>query len=519
MKLPQVVTLMTLTAAVAIEPSGVGQRHRRAARRERHQRKGKGGPSPDDHVQLLEQPLDHYDRSPKAAANTWQQRYWVNTTFYDANPDRANAPVFLCVGGESDPMHDDILITGEEHCALMLTAAAEHGALVAAVEHRFYNPKDAYPVADLSVDNLRFLSSTQAQADLAAFHLHLSTAMDLTDSNRWVTWGGSYPGVMAAWTRYKYPHLFYAAVSSSAPVENIANMEGYNNVVAKAIADEAIGGSEECLSVVKASFSQIGDMLVTQEGRASLMASFNVSTDGPSGADPLSDPLNQEEFTTDLSYLPYSQSNDPSSDSLEDNGALTCAVLLDESNGEPLEGLVALKNAVYGTDAMGVEYADSIAYMADESLDGNSDTDVFCERCWFYQTCTEVGFYQTCDPDSACPFTSTPWVNTLSMNLDLCTLTFGISNTSVLSNVDTSNAQYGGRSPDIDRILYVNGADDPWSSQSILESSTVHDLPAIVVEGASHHPWTHPSLDSDQQSVKDARVAIRAQVSAWLALA
>jgi len=82
---------------------------------------------------------------------------------------------------------------------------------------------------------------------------------------------------------------------------------------------------------------------------------------------------------------------------------------------------------LYGTGAMGVEYADSVAYMADESLDGNSDTDVFCERCWFYQTCTEVGFYQTCDPDSACPFTSTPWVNTLSMNLDLCTLTFGIS--------------------------------------------------------------------------------------------
>ena len=162
MKLPQVVTLMTLTAAVAIEPSGVGQRHRRAARRERHQRKGKGGPSPDDHVQLLEQPLDHYDRSPKAAANTWQQRYWVNTTFYDANPDRANAPVFLCVGGESDPMHDDILITGEEHCALMLTAAAEHGALVAAVELFFafpYKPLVHNGVMQLL---LCLLSSTEA---------------------------------------------------------------------------------------------------------------------------------------------------------------------------------------------------------------------------------------------------------------------------------------------------------------------------------------------------------------------
>jgi len=268
---------------------------------------------------------------------------------------------------------------------------------------------------------------------------------------------------------------------------------------------------------VKASFATIGDMLGTKDGRASLMAKFNVSTDA--STDPLSDPLNQEEFTTDLSYLPYSQSNDPASQSLEDNVALTCALLLDEPSQDPLERLVALKNAVYGTNAMGVEYDDTIAFMKDETLDGASDTDVFCERCWFYQTCTEVGFYQTCDPDSDCPFTSSPWVNTLSMNLDLCTHAFGISNTSVLANVETSNGQYGGRTPDIDRILYVNGADDPWSSQSIVVSSTTHDLPAIVVEGASHHPWTHPPLDTDQQTVKDARVAIRQQVSAWLALA
>ena len=62
----------------------------------------------------------------------------------------------------------------------------------------------------------------------------------------------------------------------------------------------------------------------------------------------------------------------------------------------------------------------------------------------------------------------------------------------------------------------MNGADDPWSSQSITHNSTTHDLPAIVVDGASHHPWTHPAKDTDQQSVKDARVAIRAHVSTWL---
>ena len=73
-------------------------------------------------------------------------------------------------------------------------------------------------------------------------------------------------------------------------------MEGYNNVVAKAIADPLIGGNDECLGVVQQSFATIGTMLQTAETRAQLVLMFNVSTDGDD--DPLADPLNQEEFTT-----------------------------------------------------------------------------------------------------------------------------------------------------------------------------------------------------------------------------
>jgi hypothetical protein len=42
-------------------------------------------------------------------------------------------------------------------------------------------------------------------------------------------------------------------------------------------------------------------------------------------------------------------------------------------------------------------------------------------------------------------------------------------------------------------------------------------LPTMMVQGASHHAWTHPARPSDQPSVAAARVAIAAQVDAWLA--
>lgn len=78
---------------------------------------------------------------------------------------------------------------------------------------------------DLSTDNLRFLSSRQALADLAHFRTMIAKARGLTD-RKWVAFGGSYPGSLAAWFRLKYPHLVHASVATSAPVYATVNFPG-----------------------------------------------------------------------------------------------------------------------------------------------------------------------------------------------------------------------------------------------------------------------------------------------------
>lgn len=77
----------------------------------------------------------------------------------------------------------------------------------------------------MTVQNLKYLSSEQALADLANFIQSMTAQYQLTN-NKWIIFGGSYAGAMAAWLRLKYPHLAYGAVSSSGPVLAQVNFKG-----------------------------------------------------------------------------------------------------------------------------------------------------------------------------------------------------------------------------------------------------------------------------------------------------
>lgn len=138
---------------------------------------------------------------------------------------------------------------------------------------------------------------------------------------------------------------------------------------------------------------------------------------------------------------------------------------------------------------------------------------VHAERSWIYQTCTEYGFYQTCEVGSNCPYTQ--GLHTLDVDMDICKQAFNITAAEVSKQVQYTNAMYGGLNFQSTRILFPNGQIDPWHALGILTPPNPQE-PVLWVKGASHHFWTHPSLPTDSAEVNAAREVIWNQVDAWL---
>lgn len=121
--------------------------------------------------------------------------------------------------------------------------AEQYGGLVIELEHRFYGA--SFPTENASTENLRYLSSEQALADLAWFQLYAQKKLNVGPNAKWVTYGGSYAGALAAFARRKYSSI-HAAVSASGPVQAQYDFEGYMDQVTESLGMAKVGGSEQC---------------------------------------------------------------------------------------------------------------------------------------------------------------------------------------------------------------------------------------------------------------------------------
>lgn len=176
----------------------------------------------------LDVPVDHFHNDTRYAPHTsavFPLRYW-----FDARHLRPGGPVFLLAGGET---------SGEDRLpflqkGILSQLAAATGGLAVVLEHRYYG--GSWPVANLTTESLRFLSTDQALADAAYFARNVRFPglevkghdSDLTaPETAWIAYGGSYAGAFVAFLRKLYPETFWGAISSSGVTEAIEDYWEY----------------------------------------------------------------------------------------------------------------------------------------------------------------------------------------------------------------------------------------------------------------------------------------------------
>jgi pimeloyl-ACP methyl ester carboxylesterase len=428
-----------------------------------------------DGAKYMNQTLDHFD-----PYNTgyFQQKYYVNQSLY-----KPGGPVFFMLGGEG-PISPAYL-SGH----FILNNYAElYNALLVTLEHRFYG--ETIPNNSSTTQNLQFLSSAQALADAATFREKIQLDLALPADTKWIVFGGSYSGALSAWARLKYPHLFYGAISASAPVLAQLNFPEYMEVVQASV-------GPQCAHIISDATRQMENLLNSAAGRVQLTRAFNSCTN-------LTSVLNDQiTFLSGVSdpfcgVVQYSWDNNKYQ--LYNITGMCAQLEQDAAKDGALEAVANFVLANAGQECMVTDYKSMIEEMLPTS-DG---------RSWTYQTCREFGFYQTGDSSNQ-PFSR---LISLDYYLQQCEDMFGIKG--MKPNIDWTNDDYGAKGIKTSNTVFTDGSVDPW--HILGETTTVEGSSNIVVyiSGTAHCADLYPPRASDLPALKYARKIQQQFIGEWL---
>ncbi|KAK3589932.1 hypothetical protein CHS0354_034949 [Potamilus streckersoni] len=440
------------------------------------------------------QRLDHFNG---ADIRIWSQRYFVNDTFY-----KDGGPIFLMIGGEgtADPIW---MVEGA-----WIDYARQHSAICFMVEHRYYGK--SHPVKDLSLDNLKYLSSRQALADLAYFVQFIRQKFNLP-TNKLISFGGSYSGSLSAWLRAKYPFLVDGAVATSAPIHAQLDFKEYLGVVVSSLATTGEKCSYEIYMATKTIYSYLQD----KDDRMKLKEMFYLCDD--------IDANNQMDIAnlfTNLAgnfegVVQYNKDNRAFEGAIGTNITIdtVCGIMGDESIGTALQRYAAVNKLLLDTyfqKCMDFKYDKMISDLKKTNWNSSASEG---GRQWTYQTCAEFGWFQSSDLVEQ-PFGISFPVNfSCSQCADIFEKEFTCS--AIGANIDDSNRYYGDYGIKVTKVVFPNGSIDPWHAMGILHDLS-EDAPAIYINGTAHCANMYPESPDDNEELKQSRITISNLIGKWL---
>jgi len=193
--------------------------------------------------------------------------------------------------------------------------------------------------SDLSTENLIYLSSELALADLAFFIEEMNVKYNLEANTKWIAFGGSYPGSLAAWMREKYPHLVHGAISTSGPLLAKADFREYYDVVVNSLGTY----SDKCVESVRQSFAQTEILLKHMIGQRSIDEKFKTCDPIEKSIDNSLDMANFFENLASVfaGIVQYNKDNRRSTNVTIDT---ICDIMVNTTIGPPVNRLATVSN-------------------------------------------------------------------------------------------------------------------------------------------------------------------------------
>ena len=415
----------------------------------------------DAEVSFYNQTLDHSDKN----SPTFKQRYFIDSR-YAGSPQ---SPVFYIICGEWN-------CAGTGSYSFVENLAKKKKAHLIALEHRFYG--ESLPTKKLTSTALKHLHLQAAIDDLASFQSYITNERGF--KGKWVAFGGSYAGTLAAFYREKHPELVVGALASSAPVFMKNEFSEYDAHVAKVI------NKTNCGVKVRNAIQLIEEKISTPEGAIEVKKIFKSSA--------LTNNVDFLYVVADMLAAAVQYGHDQS----------FCETLNKGRN--PIEDYARAGLSVLS--AMGTTPFDiSLAVAVKEDVTAEDNM-----RQWMWQSCSEFGWFQVANGQGA--------NSSRSSQIDLpyhdgvCKRLF----TKQMGKDGALNNEwfYPLFQPVTSDILFTNGSNDPWLNLSVVtgQANGQHGLDLLMMEGAAH--CNDLRLATNFPSVLVAHAKIELIIGDWI---
>uniref|UniRef100_A0A0R3RVF7 Serine protease K12H4.7 n=1 Tax=Elaeophora elaphi TaxID=1147741 RepID=A0A0R3RVF7_9BILA len=450
----------------------------------------------------FKQKLDHFNSNDD---REWRQFYTHRKSPYQS-PDGA---VFLVVGGEGGA--DRAWLTNQGLPYVQL--ADQINASIYLLEHRFYG--SSRPTKDTSVQSLKYLNAKQALNDINGFVEEVNRREKLTNP-KWITFGGSYSGNLAAWAREKHPQNIRAAVASSAPLQAKLNFKEFERQIEKIIWKK----DSKCVAVIRKLFQKMRQLSTTLEGRRELVRIFRLDD---SLIRPTVSPHDIANFFLVISnYIGFIVMH--SGINVKNHRDLLtldmmCRKLTNSPTLESIRELIGMVMASQGkspNSAIDIGYNSFLDFMRDERWNTRSVQ----PRAWLYQNCHEFGHFRTSEDINGLFGGTLP----LSFFLARCTDVFGDRFTleETEKRIAETNRYFGGNEHfQATDVILSNGSDDPWTLLGVYNGTSANGnyivriegvfffpIFLLIITGTSHVADFYPPSNSDSNSLRMAQYRI-----------